>query len=919
MKIIKASAGSGKTHTLSHTYIKWLLDAHDPRAYRHMLAVTFTNKATAEMKARILKDLAAEAQANEDAKLLLVNILHDYGAFGVSTIDRFFQQTLRAFCRELGQHSSYQVELDKEALIKEAMDRVLDGLTSDKKDLVAWLRSNAYEQLDRKGYFHLDNGLLDMGKRLKSEDFRLLLKSSGIDGKEAFSKERLAGLHRRCSKIVADFEKDAAAAGYKKDNKKGYVARPTTQKAIASPDVDKFFGKAYDVYTTARLIDKAIYGLGLAREFNAEFDALLTEKNVLPLDESNTLLRDIIDGSDAPFVYEKTGTRYAHYLLDEFQDTSRLQWDNFLPLLLDADAAGENLIVGDVKQSIYRFRNSDWRLLGYEVGQAFPKAEVKPLEQNWRSAAQIVDFNGAFFKYAASELGCTELYDHVHQEVATKDDQGGYVHVRFTKEKDQESAVLEAVASVLAAGALPDDIAILVRWKAEGAKVAKALIDNGYSVISDDSLDLKGSVTVKRLISLLKYYDNPSDSAGSYLAGSLDITFPDSYHSLTDFCESLLRDLRDFDPQSFEAETLFTGSFMDMLREWTETNGNNLKAFLDEWDQKRDLFIGSPENTGSIRVLTIHKSKGLEFPCVIFPYADEVKIYKDEMRWCRLDCSGTPLEGVGDGIYPVNLSSIAGFSLFAEDYRQEYRMQTVDNLNVFYVALTRAVKSLYIIAHSVADGKLKNLRAGKAVQWSFLSELLYKWLAAYPYPQEADFSRGVPYDFSRMARKEEEMGKAFPSGYPSIPLGGRLRASADASDFFGPDGTTGPEASVRLRGIELHAILSCADTPADLPADMDEEGRKLLTQRMSAHPEWFPGAGARNEQTIFAPDGSRYRPDRIVSLPGGGTAIIDYKFGAARDAYIWQVRRYVNLCRQIGYKGVRGYVWYIPEDIIVEV
>ena len=454
-----------------------------------------------------------------------------------------------------------------------------------------------------------------------------------------------------------------------------------------------------------------------------------------------------------------------------------------------------------------------------------------------------------------------------------------------------------------------------MRGKKEGAELADALISNGISVISDDSLDLKGAVTVRRLVSLLNYYDNPENTVGSWLARSIGVEFPDNYHSLVDFCECLLRELQEYDPRTFEAESLFIGAFMDRLQEWTETGGNNLRAFVRAWDEADEIYIGSPENSDAVRIMTIHKSKGLEFPHVIFPYADKVGLFKGVTRWCRLDGGGSALGHVADGIYPVDLSGSTARTLFAPYYEEERKMQLVDNLNIFYVAMTRASKSLHVIAKEPAKGKKPALKEGKAVDWSNFSEMLYAWCGGFE-----EMTYGTPYDFAAMERKPLESGKPFASVWNSIPLGGRLKASQDASDYFGEDGHTGAEASGRLRGIELHAMLSLADKPEDLPLDMDAESRKLLAERMEAHPEWFAGASrGRNEVSVFDADGTLHRPDRVVDMPDGSIAVIDYKFGAERNSYLRQVAGYVRLYRDMGYPSVRGYVWYVPEDKVVEV
>lgn len=911
MNIIKASAGSGKTYRLSHTYIDYLLGSDDPKAYRHLLAVTFTNKATAEMKARILSDLQKASATDSRARHYLVSILHDYSAFGVSTIDRFFQQTLRAFARELGQFSSYQVELDKDSLVREAMDRVLDGISDDKPELVAWLRSNALESIRTSGRFSLDDGLLEMGNRLKSEEYRQMKARLGINEGESYSKERLARLRKLCGSIIRDFEKDARELGIPAEKGKR-IAWPTRKKDLELPGVAEFFESRYSDYATACIVDRQLYGLGVAREFNAEYDALLKEKNVLPLDESGALLRDIIDGSDAPFVYEKTGSRYTHYLLDEFQDTSRLQWNNFLPLLRDADASSDNLIVGDVKQSIYRWRNSDWRMLDHEVEAEFPDALVENPEFNWRSARRIVEFNSGFFEFAARKVGFGDMYSNVRQKARSKEPQEGCVSVSFCD--DQLLRVRESISDALGRGARYGDIAILVRGHGEGSRIADDLIAAGIPVISDDSLNLKGSVTVRRLVSLLTFYDDPSNSVGSYLARSIGVEFPEHYHSLVDFSESLLRELQRYDGANFDAETLYVGAFMDILQDWVNVNGNNLKAFLRGWNEKTDCYIGSPENSDAVRIMTIHKSKGLEFPHVIFPFAEKVVLFKHDVRWSVLDGGGA-LGHEADGIYPVDLSGTGtAHTLFEGAYNEEYNLQTVDNLNIFYVALTRAAKSLHVIAKQPAKGKLKALSERKSMSYSNFSELMYAWCKGC-----SEYVFGTPYDFSLMEREPSPDGMPMRARWNSIPLAGRLGASRDATDYFGEDGSTGAQASGRLRGIELHKILSTIDSADDLPSDIGSEDLQMLRERIAAHPDWFPPSGGRNELTVFGHDGSRWRPDRVIRKPDGGIVVVDYKFGAERSSYLGQVRRYVGLYRGMGCGDVRGYVWYVPEDKVVEV
>ena len=921
MKILKASAGAGKTFQLSGHYRTILLGSRDKYPYRHILAVTFTNKATAEMKARILKDLKNAAATDARADAVLKEILHDYSAFAVTTIDKFFQQTIRAFSRELGQFSAYQIELDKKAMIHEAMDRVLDSVTEDDHELINWIRASISEQLENGEKVNMEDGLHVIGERLKSEDLHNLCESCGIDITDIFTKERTAAVHKACAEIINGFEEACKSQDINVEHGKR-IKRPSKTKFKNNPELEELFDKPYRQYNTALSIDKTVYNLGLAAEFFTEFDNLVKEKGIMCLDESNMLLHDIIDGSDAPFVYEKTGVRYEHFLLDEFQDTSRVQWENFKPLLLESNSGGgDNLIVGDVKQSIYRWRDSDWKLLGEDVEKEFGTRAVH-LEDNWRSCRNIVDFNSGFFSVAAEKVGEKAIYSDVAQHPMAEEKQGGYVRASFRD--DQLDAIVESVEDARAAGAEWSDIAILVRSKKSGSAVAEHLISKGYNVISDDSLNLKSSITVRRLISLLNGFDNPDDSIGKFLATEAGLDFPDGYHSLVDLCETLLRAIRDKFPEDFEGDTLFIQAFMDFLQEWVGLYGNKLREFLAGWEDKSDLFIGTPENQSSIRIMTVHKSKGLEFPYLIFPFAEEVTRYKHGVSWCRLDTKGTGLPEILDGIYPIDLTSDCSNSFFDGSYETEKRMQEVDNINLFYVALTRASKVLHVISKTPSKVCAASLDSG---EWHFgnYAELLYLYTGGMK-----EFTYGSAYDFRGMKRKPGDGSETIAARYCSFPIEGRLRPSDDAADFFGEDGLTGYEASSRIAGIVLHDILSSVSSPDDLQAAVRdavlngkidgkeaEEAERLLAARITAHPEWFPapkeGWTVLNEAAIIDASGKERRADRVL-VKGRKAIVIDYKFGTEEEKYKAQVRQYMDIYRSLGYEDTSGYVWYVRED-----
>ena len=920
MKILKASAGSGKTYRLANAYIDLLLDSPDRYAYRHILAVTFTNKATAEMKSRILDILSEKAAVNEKAAHILRDILHDYSAFSVCTIDKFFQQALKAFAREIGQFASYQIELDRKSLIAETTDRMLDSLSPDNKVTLAWIRETMEESLSKGKKLNLDTKFQDTGARLKSEEFRSLCEELKLKDTEIFTKEKLGKLKSTCLDIMTRFEAEADALGAKRD-RSGQLKQQTAAFFKKHPEVEALFESGYALYNTARRIYSGLFYLGFAGEFFKEFDILLKEKNIMCLDESNKILRDIIDGSDAPFVYEKLGIRYENFLLDEFQDTSCIQWENFVPLLKESESkGGKNLIVGDVKQSIYRWRNSDWRLLDSEVEKTFPGQKPETMEDNWRSCRTIVDFNNAFFEYASRMLGEQGIYSDVRQNVRTKDTaQSGQVRISYSDDVPQ--AVLDSVLAAVAQGADYADIAILTRGHKEGATIAGKLIDNGIPVVSDDSLRVKASITVRRLASLLNYIDDPEDRLGSFLAGSLNISFPETYHSLTDQAEAILRALRQFDPESYGKETLFIQAFMDDLHDWTGRYGNNLHYFLSHWNEN-DPYISSPEGTPSVRIITIHKSKGLQFPYVIIPFIENIKFYFSETKWCALDPGATALDADGS-IYPVSLDSDCDSSYFRKSFEQERRMQAVDNLNILYVAFTRAEKTLHVISSSLSKEALDR-NDGNVSEMKSFSELIYRYIGKY-----TEYSEGKAYDFS-IRRKEEKAGvPAILCDYTSIPLGARLVPSEEASEFFGEDGSVGTEASARLNGIVLHGILSKVGSAGELggavseavtsgllTASQGEVAEKMLAGRIASHSEWFAEKlDIRNESSVIGPDGKEYRPDRVV-IEGKRLTIIDYKFGEKSAAYEKQVRKYMDLYRQLGWEDVNGAVWYVPENIV---
>ena len=1054
LKIMKASAGSGKTYSLARKYISLLLESQDRYAYRHILAVTFTNKATDEMKGRILKELhvlatdpsgsdyydffvpgriASGSELQKKARTVLSDMLHDYSAFAVSTIDRFFQQTLKAFSREIGQFASYQVELDKDSLVAESVDRVLDSLTEDNVGLLSWLTENVLEQIEQGGRYSMDANLLEMARRLKSVQRQEVLEKYKISEDEDHSKEKLMQIRTECRKIVNLFHEKVVAAARRiielteqqgvmlKDTNRGFLQGlnvyaglqenerveplketfvvkalnpelwfaktkadkllPLVQPYIESPlqDFCALFEQEFKVYNTALILDEQLYGLGVAGELNRAFKELMKGKNVLCIDDSNTILRNIIDGSDAPFVYEKLGVRYEHFLLDEFQDTSSVQWDNFYPLLFESNSNDrDNLIVGDVKQSIYRWRGSDWKLLDVTVPSKFPGHKEEVLDTNYRSLANVVNFNNCFFKSAAGILdlmsgsskdgAMSKIYSDVKQKVGKKSSANGSVTLTFCDSKSELDKVLEAVNEARERGALLSEIAVLVRSNAIGESVATFLIDNGISVVTDDSLKVKNSMTVRRLVSLMSYMDNPQDTVNGYLANTMDVTLPDGCSCLVDMAETLFRSIKRYDVDGvWKGEVLHIQSFMDHLQDYVSVNGNSLRGFLKYWEEKNPS-ISSPSSGESVRVMTIHKSKGLDFPYVIIPFVENINLYKASGSWCYPSLEGTSLSGLAEGVYDVTLSKASEHTLFAEDYAKESFMQKVDNINTIYVAMTRAALGMHLIAKTPSAKCIKALESGDLTQFADFSQMLY-WFAsssclAGEIPGNDDllppfgvlrsvddegverFDVGELVDFAAHRKSSESSALSFRisggDALPSIPLNpiaedmlvdvkerGRLKFSAESLEFFAGEGTM----SNRMKGVVLHDILSRIKTAEDLhesvrmsvlAGDMTEQeaevAEAMLASRLAEVDDrgWYHDGEVLNETSLINSDGQIYRPDRVV-LRDGKVVIIDYKFGEHDDKYIGQLRKYADIWRRMGYAEVKAYLWYVISGEIMEI
>lgn len=972
VKLIKASAGAGKTHFLTQQYISMLLqgdDVESDRNYKHILAVTFTNKATEEMKSRIIQELDKIASDPDDrdsgkARRRLTALLNDYSCFSISTIDRFFQTVMRSFAREMGQYASYKIELDLEGVVAQAVDRMLDSLESpENANLLEWLKEYSLRTIEDGGNWNITNPLTEMSKLFFKEDFKI--KMEGLDN-IINDKDAIRDFDRDMSEIIGAFRSDARRIGretlalmsgaglspdacygktrgslmiFKRlaegDLSKEPQDREKFEKALElagvsglSEKVDELFELYSEdnlvTYRTARVIKSNLYLLGIYSDLYKNLHEYLSENNVVLLSESNELLSRIIDGNDTPFVYEKVGTRYEHIMLDEAQDTSLLQWRNFRPLFKENIANGrDNLIVGDIKQSIYRWRGSDWKLMSNYLFEDLGEENVdgsRALLDNWRSCSNIIEFNNWLFSQVGELVGIQdevvgksvgEIYSGCRQKQPGPHSQwkSGRVKVGFLEGGQWHSEALEHmfndIGELHSAGYRYSDITVLVRKNREGSEVASYLMDRGMNVITEDSLQLGFSLCVSRLVQVLSYYNNPDEPVNALAVApflnELPETCPDG--SLYEICESLFA-LPVISIGS--GDVPFVQAFLDCVLEYQDKFGSSLRNFLSWWDKTGSRkSICAPGGQDAVRVMTIHKAKGLGLEAVIIPFLQEKFVQTSSWTmptiWCRTGGRFSKL-----GLVPLKARSELDGTIFREQYREELLYGYVDSINAAYVAFTRPVSQLIVYARTPdkpSDFKIDTF-----------GNLLYAALSK-------KLDNGV-YEVGSVGtfeRVEEDSDVLEQDGFDIVPLNGRLKLALKGDDFFSGSG------SARQLGIDMHEILSRVEVADDLEkaCGKDRAAFAELSEHVArvADRHWFDGTFvSKNETCVIDEDGSVYRPDRIlIDRNSGAVQVVDYKFGAEEEKYVRQVGEYCSLLGKAGYSPVKGFIWYVSEDKIVEI
>jgi ATP-dependent exoDNAse (exonuclease V) beta subunit len=1040
--IYDASAGSGKTYALVKEYLKIILVARKNDAYRNILAITFTNKAVHEMKSRIVGNLSefAKDEPNPKAadlmldlsrdiqlsvsdiqtksKQIIKHIIHNYAAFDISTIDKFTHKVIRAFAHDLNLPMTFEVTLDTENLLTEAVDAIIAQAGED-DILTNLLVDFTMQKTDDDKSWDISREILETGRLLLNENNReevthfqdksitefveiknkvaeackvlekenatfaesalLLIEKNGIDLK-SFSRgtfpnhlQSIAdGKFNPKNKMFREFED----VSINKTAKDGAIIENIIPELLQILDkVYKHFEKR-DFYNAFL---KNITPLSLLNTVSNELAKIQKEQNVLSIAEFNAIIYREIQNQPAPFIYERLGERYRHFFIDEFQDTSEMQWQNLIPLIDNATSSefdgekGTLMIVGDPKQSIYRWRGgkAEQFIDLSKTHNPFnnPEKELFHLDKNYRSYSEVIDFNNKLFYFLSSEftnLDYQDLYEnHSQQKVNSKS--GGYVNISFIpksekSEADDEAldknelyllATLNTIEKAKKQGFDYQEIVILTRKRSQGIAIANYLTEQNIPLLSSETLMIQNSSDVQMIINVLKYLKNSADIEAKayfllyisnhvqdelpvhdFIAKGKEKTQEEEFEKwLTEFDISLsFQDIRkkslyeavEIIVSKFLSKTLsgnaYVQYFIDIVLERDVRNQAGIADFLNYWEKNGEKFsIPSPEGKNAVRIMTIHKSKGLEFPVVIMPFADEdyTRKPKDKL-W--LDAEKETF-----GLPKVLIDNSSAVENYGEEaalvYNQKKQEELLDNINVLYVALTRAEEQLYIISQFLEPNKEGEYPYNTA---SFFIKYLIGIGVYDPSIME--------YEFGNLEKLSEKIIEK--NEIKTIPL---------ISEILNPKNIKIAQREALMWGtlqqeaIEygnvIHEILSFVKTKSDVDLSIQkalENGLITFNQKDAVyksiqeivnHSElenyFAEGNEILNEQTIIQKEEKTIKPDRMVLTKNKEVFLLDYKTGTHNSKYQMQLEKYQTAIEKMGFKVTQKALIYIGEEIKV--
>ncbi len=1039
-QIYNASAGSGKTFTLVKEYLKILLSTDDIFRFKKILAITFTNKAAAEMKERVLQNLKDFSEGDNNdmfiiildelslssdilinrSKRVLNSIVQNYSAFNITTIDSFTHRIIRNFAFDLGLSLNFDVEMDSISLLDEAVDLMMSKIGID-KDLTKALIDFSLEKTE-------DDKTWDIARELK-EFAKVILNENDVAQIENLKSKTLqdftalkSQLRKKNKTIVEEFNVigkegldiiDSINVGHKDFyyslipnhfknlafdfNKAKFFDQGKLKQRI---EENLFYSKSksediktaieqilppllilykksetlYQEFTRNQLIMKSLIPLAVLKNINASLDEIKEQNNLHLNAEFNQIISDKIRNEPAPFIYERLGEKYSYYFIDEMQDTSVLQWTNLIPLIENALISetlnaekGKLMLVGDAKQAIYRWRGGKAEQFINLTNEENPFSihkTLKNLETNFRSSTQIITFNNNFFSFVADFLENDEyrnMYKIGNQQKSIHNEEG-FVQISFVDEfhgKDERDeiygqSVLEKIQS-LDKKYKWSDVCILVRTKKQGISISNFLTEKGIDIVSSETLLLKKSNEVIFIINLLKFVFLPIDKQATadflYYIFDKDINDELKHSRIKDLVhqpiKSIFKKLRDygygFNENEFiqlpfydsieyiircfkliEEADAYLLAFLDYVLEYQNKKGKGLGDFLENWDRKKDtLSISISEGKNAVSIMTIHKSKGLEFPVVIFPF--DMDIYREinPRLWYASD-ENNEMNGFKSTL--IDYSKKLNYAgIRAEElYDSRKKKKQLDNLNLLYVALTRPIEQLYIIT----ERRSKNNTLNEALFFSdFFIEYLKRFEGENRYSDQKN-----EYNFgnkSRFRDFENSILTEIHEGFIStswkdvnitIAMNSSLRwgdKKADAIDY----------------GNLTHKILSKIKTENDIESAIEEyflEGNIDKNEVLEIHDtinnivkhpklkEYFQeNRIVFNEYEIITKDKRIFIPDRI-NFSGDSVTIIDYKTGRYSSKHVDQINGYAELLNEMKYKIDKKILVYIDKDIVIK-
>ncbi len=1040
--IYDASAGSGKTYALVKEYLKIILVAPKNDAYRHILAITFTNKAVHEMKSRIvgslsefakdepspkaqdlMQDLAGDTQLSivqikTKSQQIIKHIIHNYAAFDISTIDKFTHKVIRAFAHDLNLPMTFEVTLDTENLLIEAVDAIIAQAGED-ATLTKLLVDFTMEKVNEDKSWDISREILDTGRLVLNEnnrneithfqdksivDFVAIKKKLTAACKDleketiAFAEEVL-GLIEKNGIDVKSFSRgtfpnhlNSIQQGKFNPKNKTFrefediaINKTAQDRAIIENLIPEFLQILAKVYTAFEKTNfykaflKNITPLSLLNTVSNELAKIQEEQNVLSISEFNAIIHREIQNQPAPFIYERLGERYRHFFIDEFQDTSEMQWQNLIPLIDNAlsgqddfGVKGTLMIVGDPKQSIYRWRGGKAEQF-IELSKDQnpfnnPDKRLEHLDKNYRSYSQIIEFNNDFFKLISNEfthLDYKDLYEN-HSRQKTNDKSGGYVNISFIPKieaaEEQEEikgktdlyvlATLNTIQKVIQQGFEYKDIVVLTRKRDQGIAIANYLTEQGIPLLSSETLMIKNATEVRLIIHLLKYLKNNADLEAKayflhYIAENIQDKMPAhdfiakgmEYKQETDFenwlqsfdislsfqnirKKSLYEAVETIISKflSFKEGNAYLQYFLDIVLERDVRNQAGISDFLSFWDKNAEKFsIPSPEGNNAVRIMTIHKSKGLEFPVVIFPFAEEDYSRKPKDKlWIDAEEKDFGLPKV----LIDNSSAVEGFGDSATlVYNQKKQEELLDNINVLYVALTRAEEQLYVISNM-------NLSSKGEIPKNNMCAFFTNYLVDKGLFDESRFE----YELGNSVKLSVD--KKHIDTSRTIPL---------VDDILNPKNVKIAQREALMWGTHqqeaieygnvIHEILSFIKTKKDIDLAVIkaiEAGLITISQKdivyetiheIVNHKElelfFAEGNEILNERMIIQKEGVLVKPDRMVLTKNKEVLLLDYKTGEYNAKYKLQLENYQNAIEKMDLTVIKKALIYINEKIVV--